>query len=29
MNETLNMGLQAAPEKYLAHLITEEGTHPF
>ena len=24
MNETLNMGLQAAPEKYLAHLITEE-----
>ena len=24
MNEILNMGLQAAPEKYLAHLITEE-----
>ena len=24
MNELLNMGMQASPEKYLAHLITEE-----
>ena len=24
MKELLNMGMEAAPEKYLAHLITEE-----